>query len=161
MDQPQYFYKKSFSIHSPLAGRDAQAYMDSVRQTTHFQSTRPLRGETSTLPREIRENHLFSIHSPLAGRDSTGIAPIRALLDFQSTRPLRGETQIAQFALGCCCTFQSTRPLRGETALDMTQTEFAQIFNPLAPCGARLMCAIVRVALGFFQSTRPLRGETF
>ena len=32
-------------------------------------------------------------------------------------------------------------------------------FNPLAPCGARLITANCPVKIALFQSTRPMRGE--
>ena len=79
--------------------------------------------------------------------------------------------------------FQSTRPLRGETLPDRVRHHAYQVFNPLAPCGARHAGSNMAYAVyvfsihsplagrdqtgwyhkckvSGFQSTRPLRGET-
>ena len=81
------------------------------------------------------------------------------------------------------CRFQSTHPMRGETK-NTLRDKLAQInFNPLTPCGVRLVllsvifwvikhfnpltpCGVrrpIRLCLGrlrLFQSTHPMRGET-
>ena len=77
-----------------------------------FQSTRPLRGATT----------------------SALYLDISAV--FQSTRPLRGATEdaINPRSNG---TFQSTRPLRGATAQLAHRVPRRRHFNPRAPCGAR------------------------
>ena len=100
-----------------------------------FQSTRPLRGGTQTVRREIWPGKI-SIHPPLAGRDfrvsqliigegnfnppapcgagHPGHLDYNRVRQFQSTRPLRGGTSpIKQHPY--MSRFQSTRPLRGGT----------------------------------------------
>ena len=102
-----------------------------------FQSTRPLRGGTQTVRREIWPGKI-SIHPPLAGRDfrvsqliigegnfnppapcgagHPGHLDYNRVRQFQSTRPLRGGTSpIKQHPY--MSRFQSTRPLRGGTAI--------------------------------------------
>ena len=56
--------------------------------------------------------------------------------------------------------FQSTRPLRGETQSENDSQQRSRLFNPLAPCGARLHRQRAHSRPLAFQSTRPLRGET-
>ena len=145
-----------FSIHSPLAGRDTQqrgpffplavfnplapcgARPPSNAGTIfvdYFQSTRPLRGET--MKSNLRAGPMqFSIHSPLAGRDAQGPAGPQGEKGFQSTRPLRGETfpalsqpQIDYFSIHS--------PLAGRDNASPIAKHSSNIFNPLAPCGAR------------------------
>ena len=111
--QPVENTRNSFSIHSPLAGRDHTANT-TTSAYINFQSTRPLRGETFPALSQPQIDY-FSIHSPLAGRDMFPVIASTMLCNFQSTRPLRGETI---------------------SLADCTMTE--AIFNPLAPCGARL-----------------------
>ena len=101
-----------------------------------FQSTRPLRGETDT--RQVRAFvHVFSIHSPLAGRDSA---------------PKDNDYVTRQFSIHS--------PLAGRDGKALAGNRAPELFNPLAPCGARLPQNYERNGTEIFQSTRPLRGET-
>ena len=59
------------SIHAPRAGRDAD-FFQGHDQRQAFQSTRPVRGATESLPALILP-HGISIHAPRAGRDSKSI----------------------------------------------------------------------------------------
>src|SRR5690554_6533757 len=124
-----------------------------------FQSTRPLRGATST--------RVFSLF---------------LTTPFQSTRPLRGATKTAKKShTQCSCfnprdpcearlrgpfngvckhLFQSTRPLRGATKTAKKSHTQCSCFNPRAPCEARLRGPFNGVCKHLFQSTRPLRGAT-
>ena len=122
------------SIHSPRAGRDApvlkiplfsqnfnplapcgarQYFGLSFYDACKFQSTRPVRGETSCFVKLL------------------------VFLRFQSTRPVRGETFVAVTAPEEVTLFQSTRPVRGETQTPHALPAEQKYFNPLAPCGAR------------------------
>ena len=104
--------KWHISIHAPLAGRDRvripsrpslgyfnprapcgarRIKMVQDENLHEFQSTRPLRGATSSSPG--KPNLCFiSIHAPLAGRDWNWTTMASAPRRFQSTRPLRGAT---------------------------------------------------------------------
>ena len=107
---------EDFSIHSPLAGRDAVAFIIYTRCNL-FNPLAPCGARLSELSNK-REQQNFSIHSPLAGRD----------------------TKMAKY-ITWACIFQSTRPLRGETVDTGYHYDDSQLFNPLAPCGARRGCA--------------------
>ena len=172
----------SFSIHSPLAGRDCAK---AIRPwgLNSFQSTRPLRGETqSNLP--ARPAHLlfnplapcgarlavyavdrsaydFSIHSPLAGRDSEFDNIFVSFSVFNPLAPCGARPRRIKCIVDDL-SFQSTRPLRGETRFPRCWACLqCGIFNPLAPCGARQGRKVAVVGpVSVFQSTRPLRGET-
>ena len=123
-----------FSIHSPLAGRDCPTFYG----CPDFHIFNPL------APCGARHGHFFkgfllfrfSIHSPLAGRDGRPDRTGQSNHGFQSTRPLRGETRSSGMA-ATMRIFQSTRPLRGETMKHAEPKTLQEIFNPLAPCGAR------------------------
>ena len=101
-----------FSIHSPLAGRDRPA--PRMPDSCHFfQSTRPLRGETNANFRAAQAE-MFSIHSPLAGRDRRDREYTPTEFKFSIHSPLAGrDWRLPWRVLG------------------------EDIFNPLAPCGAR------------------------
>ena len=82
-----------------------------------------------------------------------------AQLAFQSTRPMRGATRTER-------DIQRRRgvsihaPHAGrdrELRLDVVPQ---RRFNPRAPCGARLVTAMVMWSKTTFQSTRPMRGAT-
>ena len=78
------------SIHAPRAGRD-ETGLRATATVTKFQSTRPVRGATGSLPS-------FSVK----------------WYAFQSTRPVRGAT-VQNAYQGFAKQFQSTRPVRGAT----------------------------------------------
>ena len=105
--------QRGISIHSPRAGRDSAVIRGALHRiyfnplapcgarlrsvleflaTMIFQSTRPVRGETSARP-EPHTADTISIHSPRAGRDSMACQSRFQLRVFQSTRPVRGETK--------------------------------------------------------------------
>ena len=56
--------------------------------------------------------------------------------------------------------FQSTLPMRGETSRTRRRYDGDDDFNPLSPCGERLVGVIFMYAKVEFQSTLPMRGET-
>ena len=98
------------SIHAPRAGRDEQAAREHQKLT--FQSTRPVRGATSSRNRLI-SSECVSIHAPRAGRDACGTLPPRLYGRFNPRAPCGARLcRLAQFFIVAC-------------------------FNPRAPCGAR------------------------
>ena len=125
----------SFSIHSPLAGRDARVAR-LVINTSHFQSTRPLRGETNFML-VVYDAVGFSIHSPLAGRDPAGELAGYMILTFSIHSPLAG---------------------RDDYTPPVSQPSAFSIHSPLAGRDNQAFRSMWRSYL--FQSTRPLRGET-
>ena len=147
-----------------------------------FQSTRPLRGETSAAsvvamagdvfnplaPCGARHASMqqayglsdFSIHSPLAGRDMLEMTAIdRNVEVFNPLAPCGARPYISLYP-AYLKIFQSTRPLRGETDTAQGRKPVHALFNPLAPCGARHQSRHHGHDARTFQSTRPLRGET-
>ena len=80
-----------------------------------FQSTPPMRGETSPSScRGLRPG--ISIHSPHARGDAGPTTSCRSYPAFQSTPPMRGETA-EQLSGSPGQQFQSTPPMRGETGV--------------------------------------------
>ena len=144
------------SIHAPHAGRDSQTTANNLNAVISihaphagrdgliqpwfgvcwiFQSTRPMRGATTTL--------------------STALLP----QGFQSTRPMRGATKNA-FRRADGKQFQSTRPMRGATGGGLGQAAGVQI-SIHAPHAGRDFGSPLKLALNcLFQSTRPMRGAT-
>ena len=170
-----------FSIHSPLAGRDPHDCLSHAARKV-FNPLAPC-GARPQHPRGPPVSFRFQSTRPLRG-ETTPIKPLSKTASFQSTRPLRGETGRPDRTGQSNHGFQSTRPLRGETVCLPGGLVSKNIFNPLAPCGARprrwrrwrraagsfsihspLAGRDARVArlvinTSHFQSTRPLRGET-
>ena len=149
---------ESFSIHSPLAGRDRRAWPWRAALWI-FNPLAPCGARPSDAGGH-RQHQGFSIHSPLAGRDQCGERGCHGGRRFQSTRPLRGETK----SVPECCRamvffnplapcgarhasmqqayglsdFSIHSPLAGRDMLEMTAIDRnVEVFNPLAPCGAR------------------------
>ena len=122
-----------------------------------FQSTLPMRGETSSYS-SASVVPAISIHSPHAGRDIGGsyhfsfcvyfnplspcgerpssLQTCASSSQFQSTLPMRGETKYVFFNTGLEI-FQSTLPMRGETGHCRWWISCRSHFNPLSPCGER------------------------
>ena len=111
----QYGDSRIFQSTRPLRG--ATTTLLAVAVWFIFQSTRPLRGATSQLRREDGWQGI-SIHAPLAGRDFQTMTRTTKLSLFQSTRPLRGATAERWLLRNWAWKFQSTRPLRGATESD-------------------------------------------
>ena len=74
------------SIHAPLAGCDGRRG-GSGGLILVFQSTHPLRGATTRLPNQYREDSVISIHAPLAGCDAALSVCARDVLDFNPRTP--------------------------------------------------------------------------
>ena len=126
----------TFSIHSPLAGRDGARSAESGRICT-FQSTRPLRGETNTVKDRLRYAISFSIHSPLAGRDNGLPGVFQGGQRFSIHSPLAGRDR-----------GHGSGAVRGP-----------HVFNPLAPCGARPDASHPVGWVGGFSIHSPLAGR--
>ena len=149
--------RRGISIHSPLAGRDAETVLgDGLTFDISIHSPLAGRDRGRVFAGSGRG---ISIHSPLAGRDPMGSPRRAASSVFQSTRPSRGETFPALHRASAKTVFQSTRPSRGETvsalawALGILISIHSPLagrdnvrakawtdctdFNPLAPRGAR------------------------
>ena len=145
------------SIHSPRSGRDIDSMHFRSRpenfnplapcgarpaaNTAHklyraFQSTRPVRGETSNGYANMPDI-IISIHSPRAGRDASSSRTASPRKNFNPLAPCGARPKLAAH-------FAYNR----------------LYFNPLAPCGARQVRALSLIRLILFQSTRPVRGET-
>ena len=145
------------SIHSPRAGRDSPAEARrsgwanfnplapcGARQLVHaysaiaieFQSTRPVRGETTSAHLPHATSIYFNPLAPCGARHHGHVIDDRSGQDFNPLAP-------------CGARLWTARPPSAH-----------QHFNPLAPCGARRKAQRKATAFLIFQSTRPVRGET-
>ena len=84
-DRVNELLNSKISIHPPRAGRDYRCTTTSATYLA-FQSTRPVRGGTLSLPRLLHRRGI-SIHPPRAGRDAGGIRFIAAGIDFNPPAP--------------------------------------------------------------------------
>ena len=123
-----------------------------------FQSTRPVRGGTTSTVRPGKPFSVISIHPPRAGRDEKPLYALKLLFDFNPPAPCGAGLYVAYF------------------------WRCFKYFNPPAPCGAghNPSCLLfigegisihppragrdnkirsIRINL-IFQSTRPVRGGT-
>ena len=123
-----------------------------------FQSTRPLRGATSTVVSTVKLDNV-SIHAPLARRDPKDDNP-RGRLCVSIHAPLARRD-------GGSSGLQITRlvsihaPLARRDTLFCLMCPVVRRFNPRAPCEARLFTSLTKYQNVIrFQSTRPLRGAT-
>ena len=80
------------SIHAPRAGRDTEKPSEPFR-TWKFQSTRPVRGATVTVPPFHPHCRDFNPRAPCGARHVPGNMSYSEW-KFQSTRPVRGATWI-------------------------------------------------------------------
>ena len=101
-----------------------------------FQSTRPARGATAPVLSARRQARYFNPRAPCGARLRKPYDRLPASA-FQSTRPMRGATGEEKVTVDPEKIFQSTRPMRGATAWIYPCCEYANYFNPRAPCGAR------------------------
>ena len=115
--------------------RGATPCITNLSTPIRFQSTRPMRGATSSLSERFPVISI-SIHAPHAGRDTCFKRLCRFSSDFNPRAPCGARLTVNAVG-GNVNLFQSTRPMRGATVL-----------------------RLVSVRRGGFQSTRPMRGAT-
>ena len=124
-----------FSIHSPLAGRDVQTVV-SIKNVTYFSIHSPLAGRDTSWPTSTGlPARVFNPLAPCGARPPGG-GLSGCVMTFQSTRPLRGETE-ALLGRYCGEDFSIHSPLAGRDAVAFIIYTRCNLFNPLAPCGAR------------------------
>ena len=119
------------SIHAPLAGRD-RFLSSSISTGETFQSTRPLRGATTSIDGKGGRIKI-SIHAPLAGRDCSATPILPHQLYFNPRAPC-GARHALSLIPWSAIQFQSTRPLRGATGLcaSCASSSHISIHAPLA-----------------------------
>ena len=169
-----------FNPRAPCGARRFAIYTSSTQMP--FQSTRPLRGATSSTIVFPSRIYTFQSTRPLRGA-TTLHGDIVSPSQFQSTRPLRGATvkaahSVAFFDISIHAplagrdlrtrkiaafrsSFQSTRPLRGATAGIIAIAGIATHFNPRAPCGARRVSICFRRIRSKISIHAPLAGRDF
>ena len=131
----RYELAKLISIHTPLAGSDAQLGGHIVG---HYEISihTPLAG--SDCRTHVRRVHsIISIHTPLAGSDC-------CLERLRRNRDISIHT-----------------PLAGSDLLHAPCPAHRKYFNPHSPCGERRYGKAVEQTVWEFQSTLPLRGATW
>ena len=122
-----------------------------------FQSTRPVRGATSTWQHHAQDQ-LISIHAPRAGRDF-GITDKLTMSEISIHAPRAGRDP-------CFAVFVSPlqisihAPRAGRDHILKRPVRHQCYFNPRAPCGARPEPRREPHFYYTFQSTRPVRGAT-
>ena len=178
-DRVNELLNSKISIHPPRAGRDYRCTTTSATYLA-FQSTRPVRGGTLSLPRLLHRRGI-SIHPPRAGRDfhalplirsvAISIHPPRAGRDAQygrrfetfqiSIHPPRAGRDAPMRKRIICQKISIHPPRAGRDAWSITAICCCRNFNPPAPCGAGLLSLSLWFVLCSFQSTRPVRGGTF
>ena len=178
----QGFYQLRFilTFQSTRPVRGATEWASKAQLDAVFQSTRPVRGATRTerlpapsegisihAPRAGRDyrkplpvnGRNISIHAPRAGRDLRLSAARARQAVFQSTRPVRGATVGRKLCVNVRL-ISIHAPRAGRDRGGSWVSYSSQNFNPRAPCGARLISAVIRLHSLSFQSTRPVRGAT-
>ena len=146
------------SIHAPHAGRDATPIPLSMSAYT-FQSTRPMRGATSSSYRRRGHGSDFNPRAPCGARlarpPGGGGGEI-----FQSTRPMRGATGGIPPAL-CRDDISIHAPHAGRDSPPASLVSTGQRISIHAPHAGRDRRRERRERPhNAFQSTRPMRGAT-
>ena len=124
-----------------------------------FQSTRPLRGATSSAMPSTR-TIMISIHAPLAGRD-LGLGLDAAQLFISIHAPLAGRDDVMMHVCHVLGFISIHAPLAGRDAVPtfrIFSTAWISIHAPLAGRDGRATASCRHCRE--FQSTRPLRGAT-
>ena len=128
-----------------------------IGKLAKFQSTRPMRGATSTILSTARLMS-FNPRAPCGARPSTGRA-LSPQSTFQSTRPMRGATHDNQPDPTHHRRFNPRAPCGARREIRAALSNFLR-FNPRPPAGARLPPHGFPQVAHKFQSTRPMRGAT-
>ena len=148
----------AISIHAPHTGRDRRA-ASSMIWSLSFQSTRPIRGATSTTGGS-ESDVLFQSTRPIRGATTPTSTSSPGKTNFNPRAPYGARPSRASCWSSFRRPFQSTRPIRGATSWSIRQNSSPANFNPRAPYGARLLMDYYTLADLKFQSTRPIRGAT-
>ena len=172
-------FQTFISIHSPHAGRDALCH-HRVQTISYFNPLSPC-GER---PKEVAEKvGYYKFQSTLPMRGETSLRQLYRLptKQFQSTLPMRGETRAGDCGLGHeRISIHSPHAGRDQLEIGSATTDYISIhsphagrdkhrrymrnyitnFNPLSPCGERLADDFSTDETRRFQSTLPMRGET-
>ena len=147
-----------FNPRAPCGARPWTAVWRTA--SSAFQSTRPVRGATTSSPPTPPRRPYFnprapcgarltrphpaacrggiSIHAPRAGRDDGQASPDMFGIKFQSTRPVRGATWTLPTRENLMLYFNPRAPC-GARPQSTWYSDFGKNFNPRAPCGARLL----------------------
>ena len=166
---------KYFNPLSPCGERQENA-RTAQNNANAFQSTLPVRGETSGLTPAQRRRKPFQSTLPVRGETRSPNMKLMDMMIFQSTLPVRGETAQNSEDLRIF-EFQSTLPVRGETfekrypeyycsisihspragrdAEDLKESIFRHYFNPLSPCGERLIGGDPQTRISNFNPLSP------
>ena len=122
-----------FNPRAPCGARPVDSAF--IRWMAIFQSTRPMRGATTTLLSGGGSTSYFNPRAPCGAR--LFAKPMMALsLEFQSTRPMRGATPIYLIVAGCHA-ISIHAPHAGRDWNVRFLVSSSCDFNPRAPCGAR------------------------
>ena len=124
-----------------------------------FQSTRPMRGATSTHNLFITRT-CISIHAPHAGRDGMSRCshPAQPSISIHAPHAGRDPAAPKQKALVLLISIHAPHAGR-DRGMDL-KSRLEWNFNPRAPCGARPTTSAQAHSHITFQSTRPMRGAT-
>ena len=149
----------NFSIHSPLAGRDFCMILP-LYTNMYFSIHSPLAGRDNKFALGRGNIHFFNPLAPCGARPYIRLIIANWIQSFQSTRPLRGETGLfhqdfeAQY-------FSIHSPLAGRDENGIADRHAGGFFNPLAPCGARLVDQPQYFYKKSFSIHSPLAGRDF
>ena len=150
------FWHCHFNPRAPCGARPPETPGRFTRMK--FQSTRPMRGATSS---ELWRGCTSSNFNPRApcGARPTWQSCGTFTTTFQSTRPMRGAT-VMHDVYTHLYQFQSTRPMRGATPGN-PRTLYPDEISIHAPhAGRDILRVVAWMYLFKFQSTRPMRGAT-
>ena len=104
------------SIHAPHAGRD-NSEADALATAWGFQSTRPMRGATTTPEYQYAIIENFNPRAPCGARRHLSRSEQENQHNFNPRAPC-GARPISTVMGTCSVSFQSTRPMRGATIMD-------------------------------------------
>ena len=124
-----------------------------VRNSSTFQSTRPMRGATICIRIASRRSICFNPRAPCGARHRLSAA-FFCLNQFQSTRPMRGATpEFPVRALNLRVSIHA--PHAGRDGVRCGTTQNTWCFNPRAPCGARQRQSGIYSHWGCFNPRAP------
>ena len=146
-----------FNPRAPCGARPVDSAF--IRWMAIFQSTRPMRGATTTLLSGGGSTSYFNPRAPCGAR--LFAKPMMALsLEFQSTRPMRGATPIYLIVAGCHA-ISIHAPHAGRDIDCLRHAPFQSISIHAPHAGRDKEMFFFLEIIQKFQSTRPMRGATF